>query len=187
MLKTFHPDLLSNVAVVHGANPDSATTLRDDIGLIKDNSKTYGRTEWMKEISATWTERTPDEEGVVRVPKNEITQTEENEIRSSLGIKETTTPPSLVVIDEISKFSAFDLDLIDKFAKKYGITVLTAGDFDQTGVVGKAIVNVKGHNNLGFDVALYRTQFVRSPKLGVSMRTDNQLKTANLQKLQAYM
>lgn len=187
MLKAFHPDLLSNVAVVHGANPDSATILRDDIGLTKDNSKTYGRTEWMKEISATWTERTPDEEGVVRVPKNEITQTEENEIRSSLGIKETTTPPSLVIIDEISKFSAFDLDLIDKFAKKYGITVLTAGDFDQTGVVGKAVVDVKGHNNLGFDVALYRTQFVRSPKLGVSMRTDNQLKTANLQKLQAYM
>lgn len=187
MLKAFHPDLLSNVAVVHGANPDSATTLRDDIGLTKDNSKTYGRTEWMKEISATWTEYTPDEEGVVRVPKNKITQTEENEIRSSLGIKETTTPPSLIVIDEISKFSAFDLDLIDKFAKKYGITVLTAGDFDQIGVVGKAIVDVKGHNNIGFDVALYRTQFIRSPKLGVSMRTDNQLKTANLQKLQAYM
>lgn len=187
MLKAFHPDLLSSVAVVHGANPDSAVTLRDDIGLTKDNSKTYGRTEWMKEISATWTERTPDEEGVVRVPKNEITQTEENEIRSSLGIKETTTLPSLVIIDEISKFSAFDVDLIDKFAKKYGITVLTAGDFDQTGVVGKAIVDVKGHNNMGFDVALYRTQFVRSPKLGVSMRTDNQLKTANLQKLQAYM
>ena len=187
MLKAFHPDLLSNVAVVHGANPDSATTLRDDIGLTKDNSKTYGRTEWMKEISATWTEYTPDEEGVVRVPKNKITQTEENEIRSSLGIKETTTPPSLIVIDEISKFSAFDLDLIDKFAKKYGITVLTAGDFDQIGVVGKAIVDVKEHNNIGFDVALYRTQFIRSPKLGVSMRTDNQLKTANLQKLQAYM
>ena len=73
MLKAFHPDLLSSVAVVHGANPDSAVTLRDDIGLTKDNSKTYGRTEWMKEISATWTERTPDEEGVVRVPKNEIT------------------------------------------------------------------------------------------------------------------
>ena len=33
-------------------------------------------------------------------------------------------------IDEISKFSSYDFDLIDKFAKKYGITVLTAGDFD---------------------------------------------------------
>ena len=130
MLNTFHKELLKNVAVIHGANPDSAKTLRDDIGLTTDNSKTYGRVEWMKEINPSWTERTPDESGVVRIPKNEITQTEENEIRSSLRIKETTTPPSLIIIDEISKFSGFDLDQIDKFARKYGITVLTAGDFD---------------------------------------------------------
>ena len=130
MLKAFHPELLSNVAVIHGANPDSAKTLRDDIGLTANNSKTYGKAEWMKEISPSWSERTPDENGTVRIPKNEITQTEENEIRSSLGIKETTTPPSLIIIDEIFKFSGFDLDQIDKFARKYGITVLTAGDAD---------------------------------------------------------
>jgi hypothetical protein len=47
-----------------------------------------------------------------------------------LGIKESSSYPSLIVIDEISKFSSYDFDLIDKFAKKYGITVLTAGDFD---------------------------------------------------------
>lgn len=187
MLKAFHPDLLSSVAVIHGANPDSAKTLRDDIGLDANNSKTYGRVEWMKEINPSWTERTPDEGGIVRIPKSEITQTEENEIRSSLGIKETTTPPSLIIIDEISKFSGFDLDQIDKFARKYGITVLTAGDFDQSGVVGNAKVDIGSHSNLNWDVALYRTQFIRSPKLGVSMRTDNQLKTTNLQKLQAYL
>lgn len=187
MLKAYHPELLSNVAVIHGANPDSATSLRDDIGLDNTNSKTYGRTEWMKEVSPTWKERTADETGVVRIPKNEVTLTEENEIRSALGIKETSTPPSLIVIDEISKFSGFDLDLIDKFARKYGITILAAGDFDQSGVVGRAKVDIKGHSDLGWDVSLDRTQFIRSPKLGVSMRTDNQLKTANLQKLQAYL
>lgn len=187
MLKAFHPELLSNVAVIHGANSDSAKTLRDNIELTANNSKTYGRAEWMKEISPSWTERTPDENGTVRVPKNEITQTEENEIRSSLGIKETTTPPSLIIIDEIFKFSGFDLDQIDKFARKYGITVLTAGDADQTGVVGKAKVDIHGHSNLDWDVSLSRTQFIRSPKLGVSMRTDNQLKTTNLQKFQAYL
>lgn len=187
MLKAFHPELLSNVAVIHGANPDSAKTLRNNIELTANNSKTYGRVEWMKEISPSWTERTPDENGTVRVPKNEITQTEENEIRSSLDIKETTTPPSLIIIDEVFKFSGFDLDQIDKFARKYGITVLTAGDADQTGVVGKAKVDIHGHSNLDWDVSLSRTQFIRSPKLGVSMRTDNQLKTTNLQKFQAYL
>ena len=71
MLNTFHKELLSNVAVIHGANPDSAKILRDDIGLTAENSKTYGRVEWMKEVSPNWTERTPDESGIVRIPKSE--------------------------------------------------------------------------------------------------------------------
>nr|DAD58587.1 MAG TPA: exodeoxyribonuclease V beta chain [Bacteriophage sp.] len=36
----------------------------------------------------------------------------------------------MILLDEVSKFSSYDMDLIDKFAKKYGITVLAAGDFD---------------------------------------------------------
>lgn len=189
LLKQFHPDVLSSVAVVHGANADSAVTLRDDIGLIQDNSKTYGRTEWMKEVNPTWREYSRNEnDNHYQVPASDYAITAENEIRSSLGVRDTTTPPSLIIIDEVSKFSAYDLDQIDKYAKKYGITVLVAGDFDQSGVVGgHSIPSVPAFNGLTWKIELSRTNFIRAPKLGVSMRTDNSLKTTNLQKLQVYM
>lgn len=189
LLKQFHPEVLSSVAVVHGANADSAVSLRDDIGLTQDNSKTYGRTEWMKEVNPNWREYPRNEvDDSYQVPASDYTITSENEICSSLGVRDTTTPPSLIIIDEISKFSAYDLDQIDKYAKKYGITVLVAGDFDQSGVVGShKIPQVNAFNGLTWKIDLKRTNFIRAPKLGVSMRTDNSLKTTNLQKLQAYM
>lgn len=189
LLKQFHPEVLSSVAVVHGANSDSAVSLRDDIGLTQDNSKTYGRTEWMKEVNPNWREYPRSEtDNAYQVPASDYTVTSENEIRSSLGVRDTTTPPSLIIIDEISKFSAYDLDQIDKYAKKYGITVLVAGDFDQSGVVGGHSVSaIPAFNGLTWKIELSRTNFIRAPKLGVSMRTDNSLKTTNLQRLQAYM
>lgn len=187
LLQQTHPDLLKNVIVVHGANADSAIKLRDDIGLKQDNSKTYDREGFMKEINPEWKEYQLDPiKRRYLIPKKDYAITNEKEIRSSLGIKETQTPPSLIVIDEISKFTAYDLDQIDMFAKKYGITVLVAGDFDQSGIVGTHSIEING-KNLQWNVDLIRTNFIRSPKLGVSMRTDNSIKTANLQKLQTYM
>lgn len=187
MLRQFNPELLKNVAVVHGASSDSAMKIQGDIGLDDKNSKTYDRTQFMKEISSEWKEYPIDPvSGDQLVPKQDYQITSENEIKSSLGIKEISSPLSLIVIDEISKFSSYDFDLIDKFAKKYGITVLTAGDFDQSGVVGQHPINIKGED-LIWKVNLTRTNFIRTPKLGVSMRTDNSLKTHNQQRLQAFM
>lgn len=187
MLRQFNPELLKDVAVVHGANSDSAVKIQGDIGLDDKNSKTYGRTEFMKEISSEWKEYPIDPvSGDQLVPKSDYQVTSENEIKSSLGIKESSSHPSLIILDEVSKFSSYDFDLIDKFAKKYGITVLTAGDFDQSGVVGQHPINIKG-KDLTWKVDLNRTNFIRTPKLGVSMRTDNSLKTHNQQKLQAFM
>nr|DAD59259.1 MAG TPA: AAA domain protein [Bacteriophage sp.] len=131
MLRKFNPELLKDVAVVHGANSDSAVKIQEDIGLDDKNSKTYGRTEFMKEISSEWKEYPIDPvSGDQLVSKSDYQVTSENEIKSSLGIKESSSHPSLIILDEVSKFSSYDFDLIDKFAKKYGITVLTAGDFD---------------------------------------------------------
>lgn len=187
MLRKFNPELLKDVAVVHGANSDSAVKIQEDIGLDDKNSKTYGRTEFMKEISSEWKEYPIDPvSGDQLVSKSDYQVTSENEIKSSLGIKESSSHPSLIILDEVSKFSSYDFDLIDKFAKKYGITVLTAGDFDQSGVVGQHPINIKG-KDLTWKVDLNRTNFIRTPKLGVSMRTDNSLKTHNQQRLQAFM
>lgn len=185
LLKQFNPDILKNVAIVHGAAETSAVEIQNLLDI--KNSKTYDKTKWMKEVSTSWKEYIIDPKTNEHlIAKTDYCFSNENEIRSALGINQTDTPPSLVIIDEISKFSTYDLDLINDFAKKYGITVLTAGDFDQTGVVGQHPIAINGET-LKWHPELSRTSFVRSPKLGVSMRTDNSLKTRNQQKLQAYM
>lgn len=185
LLQKTHPQLLENVYVVHGANADSAVTLRDSVGLTDDNSKTFGYNEFMKEVNPEWKEYQQNPtNGKYLIPKSDYTLDSENEIRSSLGIKSTQTPPSLIVIDEISKFNVYDVDQIEKFAKKYGITVIVAGDFDQSGVEGAHSININGKNGY-WTMYLQRTNFPRSPKLGVSMRTDNSIKTANIQKMQS--
>lgn len=180
-------DLLKDVAIVHGANKDSAIKIQESIGLDNKNSKTYGLSDFLKEISAEWHELPIDPKTEAQiVPKNNYQITDENEIISSLGIKSVDKYPSLIIIDEVQKFNGYDFDLINKFAKKYGITVVVAGDFDQTGVIGKHPIQIN-NENITWNIELSRTNFVRTPKLGVSMRTDNSVKTHNQQKLQAYM
>lgn len=196
LLNTFNKEALKNVAVVHGANPDSAKTLRDNIELNDKNSKTFGRESFMKAINPNWKEYSRDEKDYYQIPDSDYTVTSENEIRSNSSVIDTQNPFSLIVIDEISKFSSYDLDQINAYAQKYGITVLVAGDFDQSGVIGqhslnkipefKALLKKYGYKPT-YDIELSRTDFIRSPKLGVSMRTDNTLKTINLSKLQAFI
>ena len=190
MLKSFHLELLKNVAVVHGANSKSATVLRDSVGLTNDNSKSFGREDFMKEINSTWKEYNKDEStGVYEIGKDQFILTNEKELRSSQSVNETQNPFSLIIIDEISKFTTYDLDQIDKYAQKYGITVLVAGDFDQSGIEGKhSVASIKEFQNIeSYTVNLERTNFIRSPKLGVSMRTDNMIKSNNLHYLQTYL
>jgi len=80
--------LLKNVAVVHGANIDSALKLKDDVGL--KEAKVYNRETWMKEINPNWYEYSinPTTKSY-EVPKDHYTLTTEGEIRSALGVKET--------------------------------------------------------------------------------------------------
>jgi len=116
MLKQFHPEFLENVAIIHGANPDSAVSLRDDMKLDPSKSKTYGLSKWMKEICPEWEEYDRNEDGSYIIKDGTFEETKEKEIRSKLGISETSNPPSLIIIDEISRFTSYDLDIIDKFA-----------------------------------------------------------------------
>ena len=187
LLHKFHPEVLDNLVIAHGANPNSAKKLQNDMKVEK--AITFGRNELMKFINPNWTDYSKDKKHQNILPNKHHEITSENEIKSKLGINENIqNPPSLIIIDEISKFTAYDLDQIDKFARHYGIVVLTAGDFDQSGVVGShKIPRDHAFDGLLWEVSLDRTNFIRSPKLGVSMRTDNTLKTNNLIKTQLFL
>lgn len=180
LLQKYHPELLKRTAIVHGVSTNSANKLKSDISI---GGTTYDRTKFMQSISPEWVNYTSDT-GVIPSTNYEVTN--EGEIKSKLGVIETSTPPSVIFLDEVSQFSAYDLDIIDKYAKKYGITVLAAGDFDQLTRIEKHPININGQE-LIWNNELSRTSFIRSPKLGVSMRTDNTVLTRDLAAIQAFM
>lgn len=191
LLKKFNKSALNNVLIAHGANPDSANKLKQDLNI--DTGQALSREALMKLINPNWVEYTKDAKNNYIIPDSDHELTPDNDIRSKLGINQTMkTPPSLIIIDEISRFTGYDLDQIQKFAWQYGITVLVAGDYDQSGVIGTHSLKKYGlkdneGNWLNWKVNCERTNFPRSPKLGVSMRTDNLLKTNNLINFQLYL
>jgi hypothetical protein len=62
-----------------------------------------------------------------------------------------------------------------KLSRKYGIDVLATGDYNQTTPNGKIKI---GDNIRALQVS--RARYFPSTKLGVSMRTDNNQKTNNI-------
>ena len=185
LLKKFNPNIIKKVALIHGALEESAKDLQNATKTPNENVQLFGHDSWMKKINSSWKPSTIDQN-----TKNPIITnyglTTENEIRSTLHIDATEDVPSLIIIDEVTKFTSFEMDQINEFAEKYGITVLACGDFDQVTTKGEATIKYKGDDIIMYP-HLSRTNFIRSPKLGVSMRTDNSLKTRNQQVLQTIM
>lgn len=185
-LNRYYPDLLKDVRFVHGANPDSATKLQKDCGM-EGKGKAQGHDQFLSEIIVNYTPTVFDKDGKANIsPSNYTLNNSDNEIVSNASVS-ATNPPSLIIIDEITKFTTFELDAINTYAKKHGITVLVAGDFDQSGVVGECDVNMAGETFSGYNVSLERNMFYHTPKLGVVIRTDNNLKANNLVKLQTWI
>lgn len=183
LLKISKPEIVKNIAVVHGVSKARADQLKKDIQV--EAGETYGRLELLKLINPAYQEPVFNEKTQKYDYQNYLIN-QDGEIVSSDKTTDTTNPPSLIVIDEISQFTSFEIDQINDYAKKHNIVVITAGDFDQSGVVGQIPVTIDGVKYT-FDFALDRFLFARTPKLGISMRTDNNIKTSNNSKVQAYM
>lgn len=98
----------------------------------------------------------------------------------SVGFKDLDPAaiPSIIIIDEIGRFTAIELDLIDRFAQKYGIPVITTGDLDQSRTEAKGVYN-NGSRDININTTLFRGNFYHSPKVGFSFRADNNLKSYN--------
>lgn len=95
--------------------------------------------------------------------------------------------PSIIFIDEVGRYTTYEMDIIDAFAQKYGIAVITMGDLDQnTTEAGStnALEYAPGKSSK-VDGALFRGNFIHSPKLGTSMRAANNHKAYNQRAMQA--
>lgn len=171
ILKKFHPELLNNVYYVH-KTIKSAEEATKDFGI--ENIKLFDKDKFMSLASPNYdSNRTEDSEGNKIYNKEDwIKDPESGKIvykYKSNDLSETDIP-SLIIIDEISHYDEAELSLTDDLAKKYGITVLTAGDFDQSSATA-LVPNYAGSSPL--ILSPFRSQFKHAPKIGISMRTAN--------------
>lgn len=181
LLKKYHPEVLKNVWVGH-ATEDSANGLKAALNL--DSATALDKNKLMPRVSSEWKSfesYKKDADGATLVDDSDVFLDDNNIVRSTFKINEISEPPSLILIDEVSRYTSLDVDLINRFAQKYGIPVIVAGDFDQSRAVGKHNINYKGAS-LSNHVELSRNNFIRTPKLGVSMRANNNqvVQTLNL-------
>lgn len=197
LLEKTNPDLIKNIAYVHGADLDPNTLSTEEkekktnADKLKDQLTKTGTAQdkysFLRRIIKNYTPYAEDKNGNVIVPESGYYITENtNEVRGSCQIVESNENiPSLIVIDEVTKFNNYELDAINDYAKKHGITVIVLGDFDQTGVSGNHEINFNGES-ISWELTLERNNLIRCPKLGVSMRTDNQTKSRNLARFQEF-
>ena len=91
--------------------------------------------------------------------------------------------PKLWVIDEWSHYNQVEQELIQRFAQTYGVQVVAMGDYDQL-TPSASIVDEHGTTLMTVDPS--RNMTPRVAKLGVSMRTDNEVKNTNMYNLLAW-
>ena len=195
-----HPStkpLLDKVAVI-STTPEIAKKLGESLEL--ENAQSFDRHSFLTSIS-NW--KAPKEKnGVTEFVKGvDYNIGKNNKLVHAYEIKADADIPSLIIIDEVSRFSDFELQLIDEFARKNGISVIAYGDFNQTQTIGGVKLDIpnlsselgdkyksiiKG-NYLQFDAKLDRNNIMHGPKLGSTLRTANIQKTWNTAAMQSYV
>lgn len=185
MLKSYSSEQknpLSHVAVIHGGSKASAIDLQKSINIEK--SEAFGKEEFMKIMNPNWKELEWDEKTKsFKIDSSKYAINSQGLFVSTEQAAASSNPFSLIIIDEVQQFSTFDMDIIMDYARKNNISVVVSGDFDQQGVEAKIPLD----NSAVFNIGLSEQEFIHSPKLGVIMRTDNELKSQNTIGFQAFM
>lgn len=87
-----------------------------------------------------------------------------------INFNEVSDLPELIIIDEITHFSDVELQILNEFAKRKGISILALGDTNQNGFF----------NNTKLNITRETIITTRSPKLSISLRDANIQKQQNL-------
>ena len=163
ILQEFHKDLISNAWAAHTSETTAESYAKNSLEL--DVKKHLDRHSLLKLIYIKYKiDRSQNDKGQYIYDSDEITDEGLfNDVSDSI-----TNPPSIIFIDEISHYTQPELELLDDFAKKYNITIVTSGDFDQSTTEAEVT-----KNNIPYSLTNKPTLFKHSPKLGISIRTNN--------------
>ena len=165
-----------------------------NLGLDPTKTRAVGLEEGMRQIVnreplKEATDSTNDDR-LYDIPDADYEMTSQGEYRSCRKLEAVSKPYSLIIIDEMTNINMFDLDDLNRYAEQNGLMILGAGDTDQSGVSGNFTVKkdgtIFGNRGAKLPVNLFNVNFIRTPKLGVSMRTTNSQKTLNLSTAQLW-
>lgn len=214
-LQTYYPSEFTKIWTIHGGDSDTETTfaegLRKSIGLAEDGTMTFNKKTLMDQLTSKRV-LTTDASGKSYEFKDSDYKIINGKIVSNWELKYYTKEelPNVIVIDEAQQFTQLDLLTIDKFARENGISVIMSGDLQQSQMSGEfklspedvteinrelseknVIVNGKklqsDKDNTPVTLKLSRNQVLHTPKIGTSMRTENNQKNMNAATIQAVM
>jgi hypothetical protein len=116
----------------------------------------------------------------------DVILTEDGLLRSKcrLNKHDVNDVPKIIIIDEWSHYNQIEQELLQRFADEYDCTIFAMGDYDQ--LTPKAGIFIGDSTKPDFIVTPHRNMSIRTPKLGVSMRTDNEIKNENIYRMLAW-
>lgn len=162
-------EYLKNAYYVHETS-DSAQKAAKDLEL---QGQTFGRVDFLKHLSPEWKDirdNSKDRKNYLYKDSYKFDPLT-GKLENTWKLNKIADAPKVIFIDEISHYNQQEVSMIEQWAKEHGTIVLTAGDFDQdTSIAFIDDVKYKGNP---VSVTLNRNNFIRSPKLGVSLRTLN--------------
>lgn len=163
------PEYLKNAYYVHETS-DSAQKAAEDLEL---QGQTFGRVDFLKHLSSEWKDirdNSKDRRNYLYKDSYKFDPLT-GKLENTWKLNKIADAPKVIFIDEISHYNQQEVSMIEQWAKEHGTIVLTAGDFDQdTSIAFIDDVKYKGNP---VSVTLNRNNFIRSPKLGTSLRTLN--------------
>lgn len=180
-INNIDPDYLKNAYYVH-ETADSAQKAADDLEL---KGQTFGRVDFLKHLSSEWKDiRDNSKDGKNYLYKGSFKfDPITGKLENTWKLNKIADAPKAIFIDEVSHYNQHEMSMIEQWAKEHGTIVLTAGDFDQdTSIAFTDEIKYKGDP---ISVTLNRNNFIRSPKLGVSLRTLNKQMTYCTKMIQA--
>lgn len=90
----------------------------------------------------------------------------------AITFNDSVEAPELIIIDELTHFSGLELQILNEFAKRRGISIIGLGDTNQSGFTG-----------VSRNIDREKIIAIRSPKLSISLRDVNLQKYENLQNM----
>lgn len=179
MLAKYHKEYLEGAIVI---NTTSETAEKLAKALKLKNS--YTIEEFLTQTMQNHKEVTVNAEGNLEAKEGvHYKVVNESQIDVIAEPKEGLKLPQIIFVDELPTLNRIQILELAKLARKYNIEILATGDYNQTTPSGRIEIKKEGESNFR-SLKVSRSKYFPSTKLGVSMRTDNNQKTNNINQAQ---